>query len=325
MLSRRNLAGVAVLLVLGALFLSIVRRAPEGSFSRLMTGDPRLVGAGFLLFVAACGARAFRLRLLLGPDPTVGFARAASLSGGASFLLHVVPFRGGDFGAWALYRRELGTSWTRAGSFYALVKLLDVWSTTALGLLGGSILLARHGKEGLAGALAASAAAVTFCVALLPGAGARRLGRLASRLADGSRAGHTLREMAAGLQAAHLRPWAWAGALGTALLYAGLQVAGLTAAFRGLGAPVSPAGAAFATLSAVVMSWVPSPAGTFGPAEAGLAAALALDGVSVPLGAAAGALAHLLVVAAVGAVGLPLLLTRRPAARENGRAKRRNP
>ncbi len=325
MLSRRNLAGVAVLIVLGALFVSIVRKAPEGSFSRILTGDLRLLALGFLLFVAACGARALRLLLLLGDSSPVGFARAASLSGGASFLLHVVPFRGGDVGAWALYRQVLGTSWPRAGSLYALLKLIDLWSTTALGLLGGSLLLARHGREGLAGALAAAAALVTLCVVLLPATGVRLLGRLASFLPDGSTARRTAQEIVAGLGTAHLKPRPWAGVLGTALLYAALQVAGLTAAFRGLGAPVSPAGAAFATLSAVVVSWIPSPAGTFGPAEAGLAAALALDGVSVPLGAAAAVLAHLLVVAAVGAVGLPLFLTRRSAASENEANERRTP
>jgi uncharacterized membrane protein YbhN (UPF0104 family) len=120
-------------------------------------------------------------------------------------------------------------------------------------------------------------------------------------------------EAAEGLRVAREKPAAYALALCGSVAFLAGHLTMLWLVMKGLGVKASLAGLAFATLSSVLLTNVPSPAGTFGPMETGFAAALVLDGVTAGTGVAAAAAAHVLATAVAGLLGLPLLRKPRPA------------
>ena len=271
--------------------------------------------AAAVLYALAYAARAVRLNALLPPADRIGFGRAWSLSGAATFLLQVIPFRGGEVASLALYRRELGLSWSRSTAVFALVKLLDSAATLLVGLTGAAFLAARRGSAVVGGSMAAAVAVGALLLLALPLLGGRLLSWLAPRLPEGSRRRAAALEAAEGLRVAHEQPSAYALALAGSTMFLAGHLAMLWLVMRGIGVEASLAGLAFASLSSILMTQVvPSPAGTFGPMEAGFAAALVLDGVSAGTGAAAAAAAHVLATAVTGLLGLPLLRKPRPAA-----------
>ncbi len=271
--------------------------------------------AAVAVYVLAYAARAVRLNTLLPPADRLGFGRAWALSGGTTFLLQVIPFRGGEVASLALYRRELGMTWSRSTAVFALVKLLDSAAMLLVGLAGAAFLARRRGAPVLGGAMVAAVAAGALALLVLPFLGGKLLGWLAGKLPAESRRRAVALDAAEGLRVAQEKPAAYALALGGSLLFLAGHLAMLWLVMQGLGVKASVAGLAFASLSSILLTQVvPSPAGTFGPMETGFAAALVLDGVSPGTGAAAAAAAHVLATAVAGLLGLPLLRKARPAA-----------
>lgn len=308
---RRAALTLAWLVLLGLLARQAAH-APADVLARLGEARPALLAAGIAVYALAFAARAARLNLLLPPEDRVPFGSAWSVSGATTFLLQVLPFRGGEVASWALYRRVLGTGWARAGAVFVLVKTLDSAAFLLAGLGGAAALAARSGVPVLGGATAAAVAAGTVLLVLLPRLGVPLFEAAARRFPERPRLARGLAELAEGLRVARESPRAYLLAFGGAVGFLAGHFAALALLFGALGLSPSLAVLAVASLASVLSAAVlPSPAGTFGPMESGFAAGLALEAIPLPLGAAAAAAVHLLTTAACGLVGLPLLLRRR--------------
>jgi uncharacterized membrane protein YbhN (UPF0104 family) len=300
-----------VVLFLGLLFLFAlaVKRAPAGSLRRLSEARPLPVFLGVILYALAFLSRAVRLNLLLPRDERLPLLKAASLSAAATFLLQVIPFRGGEVAGWAAYRKALGSGWARAGAVFALVKVVDSACVLLVGLGGAVVMASRRSAPILATwpMLLAGAAALTFLS--LPRLTGGLLLRLSSRARPGGRLERISFEVGRTLVDAAASPSRYALAVLWALAFLAVYVGAMVLVCDGLGISASAAGLAFAALTAISAAAVlPSPAGTFGPNESGFAAGLAVDGIALATGVVTGALLHVLFTATAGLVGLPFLL-----------------
>jgi uncharacterized membrane protein YbhN (UPF0104 family) len=311
----KRLARRLALTLLWALLLALVARqvaqAPADVLARLGSARPGLLLAGVAVYALGFSARAARLNLLLPRADRVPFGRAWAVSGATTFLLQVLPFRGGEVASWALYRRVLGTGWARAGAVFVLVKTLDSAAFLLAGLAGAGALAARRDVPVLGAATAAAVAAGTVLLVLLPRFGGPLVEALGRRLAGRPRVARGLAELGEGLRVARESPGAYLLAFAGAVGFLAGHLVALRLLFGALGlAPSLPALAAASLASNLSAAFLPSPAGTFGPMESGFAAGLALEGVPLALGAAVTAAVHLLTTLACGLVGLPLLLRR---------------
>ena len=312
---RRSLLRRAALTLLWLALIALVARhlahAPTEVLGRLSQARPWLLVAGGAVYALGFAARALRLNLLLPPASRVPFGRAWAVSGATTFLLQVLPFRGGEVASWALYRRVLGTGWARAGALVVLVKTLDSAAFLLAGLAGAAALALRGGSPVLGGVTAVAVAAGVVLLVLLPRLGEPLAAWASRRLSARPRLAHGFGELAAGLRVAREEPHAYLLAFAGALAFLVGHFVALALLFAALGLSPSLAALAVASLASVLSAAVlPSPAGTFGPMEGGFAAGLALEGVPLALGAAATGAVHLVTTLACGVVGLPLLLRR---------------
>lgn len=310
--SRLRRAALTLLwLALLALAVRQVADAPAAVLGRLSGARPALLLAGAAVYALAFAARAARLNLLLPAGDRVPFGRAWAASGASTFLLQVLPFRGGEVASWALYRRVLGTGWARAGAVFVLAKTLDSAAFLLAGLAGAAVLAGRKGIPVLGGVTAAAVAAGVVLLLLLPRLGAPAAEAASRRLATRPRLSRGLAELAEGLRVARESPRAYLLAFAGALGFLAGHFAALALLFAALGLTPSLAALAVASLASVLSAAVlPSPAGTFGPMESGFAAGLALEGVPLAAGAALTGAVHLVTTLASGLAGLPLLLRR---------------
>ena len=304
----RRIALTLLWLVLLTLLARQVAHAPADVLDRLGKARPGLIAAGVVIYALGFAARAARLNLLLPPADRIPFGRAWAVSGATTFLLQVLPFRGGEVASWALYRRVLGTGWARAGAVFVLVKTLDSAAFLLAGLAGAAALALRSGVPVLGGATAVAVAAGTVLLVLMPRLGVPVVEGAARRFAARPRLARGLGELAGGLRVAREAPGAYLLAFAGAVAFLAGHFAALTLLFSALGLTPSLPALAFASLASVLSAAVlPSPAGTFGPMESGFAAGLALEGVPLALGATVTGAVHLLTTIACGVVGLPLL------------------
>lgn len=309
--SFRRLALTLLWVVLLALLARQVAHAPADVLGRLEKARPELLAAGVAIYALGFAARAARLNLLLPPADRIPFGRAWAVSGATTFLLQVLPFRGGEVASWALYRRVLGTGWARAGAVFVLVKTLDSAAFLLAGLAGAAALALRGGVPVLGGATALAVAAGTILLVLLPRLGVPVVEASARRFVNKPRLARGLAELAEGLRVAREAPGAYLLAFAGAVAFLAGHFAALTLLFAALGLTPSLPALAFASLASVLSAAIlPSPAGTFGPMESGFAAGLALEGVPLVLGATVTGAVHLLTTLACGLVGLPLLIRR---------------
>ncbi len=303
----KKIFSLVFVLVLAALLVLAVRRAPADALAGLAHANPGLLVASLAVFLASHAFRAARLNLLLPPGSRVPPLRAYGLSGASHVLVQVVPFRGGDVASLALLRRELGETWSRSSGVFVLVKLVDTAAAFLVGLAGGAVVLVVRRAEG-GPWVAALLVALALALAVLPSGGGVVLDAVSARAGRWPRLERVLREAAKGLAVARSNPSAYAAACVLSVAFLGAHLLGLKLAMAGLGLDVSFATLAFATLAAtLVAAVVPSPAGTFGTAESGWIAALALDGVPLAAGAVSGVVVHLLATAAAGVAGLLVL------------------
>ena len=311
---RRRLRRALLSLLWIALLALVARHvahAPAEVLGRLSEARPALLLAGAAVYALGFAARALRLNLLLPPADRLPFGRAWAVSGATTFLLQVLPFRGGEVASWALYRRVLGTSWARAGAVFVLVKTLDSAAFLLAGLAGAAAVALRKGIPVLGGATAALVAAGTLLLVLLPRLGVPLVEAAARRLTERPRLVRGLGELAEGLRVAREAPRTYLLAFAGAVAFLAGHFVSLALLFAALGLAPSLATLAVASLASILSAAVlPSPAGTFGPMESGFAAGLALEGVSLALGATATAAVHLVTTIACGLAGLPLLLRR---------------
>jgi uncharacterized membrane protein YbhN (UPF0104 family) len=307
----RRIALTLLWLVLLALVARQIAGAPADVLGRLRRARAELLAAGVGVYALAFAARAARLNLLLPPGDRIPFGRAWSISGATTFLLQVLPFRGGEVASWALYRRVLGTGWARAGAIFVLVKTLDSAAFLLAGLAGAAAFAMRSGVPVLGGVTATAVGAGAVLLVLLPRLGVPAVEGLARRFSGRPRLARGLAELAEGLRVARESPRAYLLAFGGALVFLGVHFAALAILFAALGLTPSLPALAVASLTSVLSAAVlPSPAGTFGPMESGFAAGLALEGVPLALGATVTGAVHLLSTLACGIVGLPVLLRR---------------
>ena len=308
----KKIFGVSLTAALLVLLILAIRRAPPGALESLRHARPEALLAGFAVFVASHAFRGARLNRLLPKDERIAPARAFGLSGATHFFVQILPFRGGDVASVALMHRELGVSWSRSGGVFVLVKLIDTASAMLVGLAGGTVVLLSHRVAG------GRWAAGLFCVllaalALLPEAGGALLEALSARARQGSRLKRVLEDIGGALAVARRDRLAYATACLLSVGFLAAHIVGLRLTMAGLGIDVGFAALAFATLAAAVAAaLVPSPAGSFGTAESGWMAALALNGISFGAGAVSGVAVHLLSTLAAGAVGLFVLSRRTP-------------
>lgn len=288
--------------------------AAGDALAALAEARPLPVLAGALVYAAAFSARSFRLNLLLQPAERLPFLRGASLSAAATFLLQVIPFRGGEVASWAAYGKALGSGWARSGAVFALVKAVDTAALLLVGLAGAALLGLRRGAPALGGTAAALVLLGALALLLGPRLAGSLLRALARRLPDGSRRREAAAQLAEGLAIARTAPGRYALSVLASLAFLAGHLAALALILRGLGVPASVAGLAFASLTSVTTaSVIPSPAGTFGPMESGFAAGLLLDGVPLARGLVGATLLHLVTTATAGLCGLPFLVGPRPA------------
>jgi hypothetical protein len=300
----------ARLLGLAVLRARTVVRSTD-ALARVRDARPVPIAIGAVLYGLAFATRAARLNLLLPPEDRLPFGHAWSLSAAATFLLQVLPFRGGEVAGWALIKRALGASWARAGAVFLLVKVVDSTTLLVFGLGGAVLVAARSGARTMSGATGALLLVAAVGLALLPRPGAAFSRWLAARSREGSRLRRVAEEFGAGLEIASSRPAAYHAALVLSLAFFAGHLAMLHLVLaEGFGADVSPGALAFASLTSVMTSGiVPSPAGTFGPMESGFAAGLLLDGVPAALGAVLATAAHILATAVAGLVALPTFIS----------------
>ncbi|MBK9091023.1 MAG: flippase-like domain-containing protein [Holophagales bacterium] len=309
-LSRRAALTLLWLVLLGLLARQVAH-APADVLGRLASARPELLAAGVGIYALGFAARAARLNLLLPPADRIPFGRAWAVSGATTFLLQVLPFRGGEVASWALYRRVLGTGWARAGAVFVLVKTLDSAAFLLAGLAGAAVLALRGGVPVLGGATAAAVAVGTILLVLMPRLGVPLVESAGRRFSARPRLARGLGELAEGLRVAREAPRAYLLAFAGAVAFLAGHFAALTLLFSALGLTPSLPALALASLASVLSASVlPSPAGTFGPMESGFAAGLALEGVPLVLGATVTGAVHLMTTLACGVVGLPLLLRR---------------
>jgi uncharacterized membrane protein YbhN (UPF0104 family) len=264
------------------------------------------------LYAAAFATRAVRLNLLLAPEDRIPFTRAFSLSGAATFLLQVLPFRGGELASWAAYKSALGTGWARSGAVFVLAKTVDTATLILVGLAGAAALALRLGAPVLGALGAAATLAGGLALLFLPRLGHVLLGALGARFAEGSRWRRICEELVAGLAVSRERPRLYAAAAAAALIFLAAHLLTLHLVFEALGAPASLAALSLASLSSIsTAAALPAPAGTFGPHESGFAAALAIEGTPFAAGLIAAAASHLLTTLAAGLVGVPFFLASR--------------
>ncbi|MEO6324854.1 MAG: lysylphosphatidylglycerol synthase transmembrane domain-containing protein [Thermoanaerobaculia bacterium] len=305
---RRVLVASGWLLLLVLVFL-IARKVPADARARLAGARPLPIAGGCAVYALAYVARGARLNFLLPREERIPVTRAVSLSAATTFLLQVIPFRGGEVATWAAFRRELGVTWTRAAAIFALVKVVDSATLLLLGLAGAAVLSLRSGSQTIGTATAILVAAGAVGLLLLPRIGATLARSLVQRLPPGSKRRATALEIAQGLDVARAQPGLFLSAIVLALAFLAVHLTALYLMLGGLGIDTSIAGLAFASLTSVLTaSVIPSPAGSFGPMESGFAAGLALDGVPLPLGALAGAAVHLLTTLIAGVIGIPFLV-----------------
>jgi uncharacterized membrane protein YbhN (UPF0104 family) len=286
------------------------------ALAALSQAKPLPVLAGALVYAAAFSARSVRLNLLLPPAGRLPFLRGASLSAAATFLLQVIPFRGGEVASWAAYKRALGGGWARSGAVFALVKAVDTAALFLFGLAGAAVLGLRRGAPALGATAAGLVLAGALGLLLAPRLAGSLLGSLAARLPEGSKRRDAAAHLAEGLEIARTEPGRYALSAAASLAFLGGHLVALTLILRGLGLSASLAGLAFASLTSITTAAViPSPAGTFGPMESGFAAGLLLDGVPLAEGLLGAALLHLVTTATAGLCGLPFLARRRSAGR----------
>lgn len=265
-----------------------------------------------MVYALAFLARAVRLELLLPKSDRLPFGRAFGVSAATTFLLQVIPFRGGEVASWGLLKRELGTGWARAGAVFALAKSIDSAATILLGLAGATVLASQKGRVPLALATGGLVALGAAALLSLPWIGSALLSRLVSAFPEGSRRRSAALEMADGLKEARSRPGTYLIATGFGFAFLGGHVLALALIASGLEVPASLAGLAFATLTSVLTAAaIPSPAGTFGPMESGFALGLAWDGVPPALGVVSAAVMHLVTTAVAGLGAAPVLLRSR--------------
>ena len=311
MRAGRGVAALAGTVLFGALVVLLVRQVrsvPGGLFPSSIRAGPALLG--MLLYSFGYAVRAGRLNALLPRGDRLGFGRAWSLSGAITFLLQVVPFRGGEVAAWALLKRELGLSWPRAGAVLALVKVIDTATLLLVGLGGGAIVAIRRGAPVLGGAAAAACAAGAVLLALLPYAGSALLSRIRQRLGERPRLARFADEVQAGLLVARERPRSWALAWTAGLGFFVFHLVALKTFLGALGVGASVPGIALASLASVASAAIPSPAGTFGPMESGFSAGLTLEGIPLGTAVSAAATPHLATTLVTGLLALPLLRRR---------------
>jgi uncharacterized membrane protein YbhN (UPF0104 family) len=264
--------------------------------------------AGLLVYALGFLARGLRLNLLLPEEDRVPITAAWSVSAASTFLLQVVPFRGGEIGGWAVLKRTIGLGWTRSAAVFALVKTIDSACLLLVGLGGAAALASRSGRTALSAGAVAALLGVALALVSAPWIGAAAARAAARRWPASSRRALLAGEIAAGLDVAARRPSLYALGLLLALLFLAAHVAALTLLLSAFGVSVSAAAIAFASLTSTFLSsLVPSPAGTFGPMESGFAAGLAAAGVPLVSGAAYGALLHLVTTAVTGLLSIPLL------------------
>jgi hypothetical protein len=295
------------------------RRSSADLFSRLSSANLSLVALGFILNVLAFAPRALRLNLLLPRGEKVPFGRAWSVSGAATFLLQVMPFRTGEVGTWASLRSVLGATWARSAAVFALAKVLDTATVILTGVAGAAWLLLSRGTSVLGATAAAACVAGAGLLFVLPAVSGRLVAWLLPRLPEGGRRRAVAEEVLEGLAVARRAPVRYLGAALAAFAFLAFHLAALFVIAKGLGLPLHPATLAVVLLASITTAAVlPSPAGTFGPYESGFAAAAALDGLPLATGAVLGGLLHLLTTLAAGAVGLAFFLER---LRENHRSE----
>ena len=262
------------------------------------------------LYGLAFLTRAVRLNLLLPEDERFPLFRAASLSASATFLLQVIPFRGGEIAGWAAYRKALGSGWARAGAVFALVKVIDSASVLLLGLFGAAVMASRRGAPIMAMGPLLLLGTAALTLLSLPRLTGGFVLRFSSKMKKGGRLERISLEMGRTLVEAAASPPRYVLAVVWAFVFLGFYVGAMALVCHGLGVPVSLAGLSFAALTSITAAAVlPSPAGTFGPNESGFAAGLAFDGVALGTGVLTGAVLHVLLTATAGLVGLPFLLS----------------
>ena len=305
----RWLLAAAGWLLLTVLVVFIVRGLPAESLARLSRARPLPIACGVVVYALAYVARGARFNLLLPRNERIPFTRAVTLSAATTFLLQVVPFRGGEVATWAAYRRELSVTWSRAAAVFALVKIVDSATLLLVGLAGATLLAKQSGSQTLGAGTAVLVGFGGVGLLLLPHLGASFVGALARRLPADSNRRATALEIARGLDVARARPALYVAAIIGASAFLGAHLLALRLMLLGLGIETTFAGLAFASLTSVLTaSVIPSPAGTFGPMESGFAAGLAFDHIPLPLGALAGAAVHVLTTLVSGLVGLPFLI-----------------
>jgi uncharacterized membrane protein YbhN (UPF0104 family) len=310
--SAAPVLGALLLLALAALLVKAVLSAPPGVLTFLRRARSGPLVAGLLVYALGFFARGLRLNLLLAEEDRIPLGRAWSVSAAGTFLLQVVPFRGGELAAWAVLKRAVGLGWARSGAVFALVKTIDSACLVLVGLAGAASLAARAGKSALSIGSIAALLAVALGLLSAPWPGASVARAFARRAPDGGRLARLASEIAAGLDVAARRPGLYALGLALALMFLGAHVAALSLLLSAFGVSVPVAALAFASMTSTFLSsLVPSPAGTFGPMESGFAAGLAAAGVPLAPGVAYGALLHLVTTAVTGVLAIPLLKSAR--------------
>jgi uncharacterized membrane protein YbhN (UPF0104 family) len=286
--------------------------AAGDALASLSRAEPLPVLAGALVYAAAFSARSLRLNLLLPRNERLPFLRGASLSAAATFLLQVIPFRGGEVASWAAYKKALGSGWARSGAVFALVRAIDTAALLLVGLAGAALLGLRRGAPAIGGTAAALVLLGALLLLVAPRAAGSVLQGLSRRFPEGSRRREAATQLAEGLAIARTEPGLYALSALASLAFLAGHLAALALILRGFGLPVSLAGLAFASLTSVTTAAaIPSPAGTFGPMESGFAAGLLLDGVPLARGLVGATLLHLVTTATAGLCGLPFLAGRR--------------
>ena len=309
---RRSVSRLFALAAFAAFALfavAAVRSAPEGTFAKLRSADPLLLGAGSAAYALAFLFRGARLNLLLPEEGRIPAARAWSLSAASLFLVQVVPLRGGEIATWAAIRAALGTGWLRSGAVFVAAKMVDTAVLVLAGLTGAAVALVS-GDAPVFGAAAWGAVAAGGALLLLaPRLAGQAAGWLAGRFPDGSRGARLAREVSDALLVARQSPRRYLAAVTMAAATTAMHVGAIFLMLRGLRIDVSLAGIALALfLSALAFSSIPSPFGNFGPAETGFTAGLTLAGIPVPVGLVASVILHVLLTLSSGLAGLPFLV-----------------
>ncbi len=280
--------------------------------ARTRTGRPSTpeIVAGLALLASGFVARAYRLNFLVPAKERLTGARGVAIAATAAFFAHIVPFRGGEAVSWALFRKELDTSWSRSAGILLLVKTVDTAATWLAGLAGAAALLLESHIAVLGWVTALWVCAGIVILAVLPRTGSALIGRLAGRLSERRQLRRIALGVRDGLEAVKERPRDYFAAFLFSLAYQASVIAGVYWILAGLGWKTPLAVVSVAMFLSATSALLPSPAGTFGSTEAGFAAGLTLAGIPLAEGVLAGTAAHVAVVLAAGLCALPILLPR---------------